>query len=34
MSLIQTCELNRVNLLDYMTELQGHAEDLRKDPTA
>lgn len=32
MSLIHTCELNSVNPFDYMTELQRHAEELRKDP--
>ena len=32
MSLIQTCELNKVNPFDYMTELQRHAEELRGDP--
>lgn len=34
MSLIQTCQLNDVNPFNYMTELQRHAEELRKDPTA
>ncbi len=34
MSLIQTCELNSINPFHYMTELQRHAEELRKDPTA
>lgn len=34
MSLIHTCELNEVNPFDYMTELQRHAGELRKDPTA
>ncbi|MBI2266887.1 MAG: IS66 family transposase [Armatimonadetes bacterium] len=34
MSLIHTCELNDVNPFNYMTELQRHAEELRKDPTA
>ena len=33
MSLIHTCELNSVNPFDYMTELQRHAEELRKDTT-
>ena len=32
MSLIHTCELNKVNPFDYMTELQRHAEELRGDP--
>lgn len=34
MSLIHTCELNDVNPFDYVTELQRHAEELCKDPTA
>jgi len=34
MSLIHTCELNGANPFDYMTELQRHAEELRKDPAA
>ncbi len=34
MSLIHTCELNRVNPFDYLTELQRHAEQLRANPSA
>lgn len=34
MSLIQTCELNGINPFDYITELQRHAGELRKDPSA
>jgi len=34
MSLIHTCELNGVNPFDYMTELQRHAEEVRKEPSA
>jgi len=34
MSLIHTCELNGVNPFDYMTELQRHSEEVRKDPSA
>ena len=34
MSLIYTCELNNINPFYYMTELQRHAQELRKDPTA
>ena len=34
MSLIHTCELNRVNPFDDLTELQRHAEQLRADPSA
>jgi transposase len=34
MSLIHTCELNSVNPLDYLTELQKHAEELVKNPAA
>ena len=30
MSLIHTCELNGVNPFDYLTELQRHAEELKK----
>ena len=33
MSLIHTCELNRVNPFDYLTELQRHAEDLKRTPS-
>lgn len=32
MSLIHTCELNAVNPFDYLTELQRHAEQVRKAP--
>jgi len=34
MSLIHTCELNGVNAFDYLTELQRHAEELKKNPSA
>ena len=34
MSLIHTCELNGVHSLDYLTELQRNAEQLRRDPAA
>lgn len=34
MSLIHTCELNKVNPFDYLTELQKHAEDFAKHPAA
>lgn len=34
MSLIHTCELNGVYSLDYLTELQRHAEELRGNPAA
>ncbi len=34
MSLIHTCELNGVNPFDYLTELQKHAAELARDPTA
>ena len=33
MSLIHTCELNRVNPFDYLTELQRHAEELKQKPS-
>jgi hypothetical protein len=33
MSLIHTCELNGVNAFDYLTELQRHAEELKKNPS-
>jgi len=33
MSLIHTCELNGVNAFDYLTELQRHAEELKKHPS-
>jgi hypothetical protein len=32
MSLIHTCELNGVNPFDYLTELQRHAEELKRSP--
>ena len=34
MSLIHTCELNDTNPFDYLTELQKHAEELAKNPSA
>jgi transposase len=34
MSLIHTCELNGARSLDYLTELQRHAEELRRNPAA
>ena len=34
MSLIHTCELNEANPFDYLTELQKHAAELEKNPTA
>ena len=33
MSLIHTCELNRANPFDYLTELQRHAEELKSNPS-
>jgi transposase len=33
MSLIHTCELNGVNAFDYLTELQRHAEELKRSPS-
>ena len=33
MSLIHTCELNRANPFDYLTELQRHAEELKRNPS-
>lgn len=33
MSLIHTCELNRVNPFEYLMALQQHAAQVRKDPT-
>jgi hypothetical protein len=33
MSLIHTCELNGVNPFDYLTELQRHAEELKRSPS-
>ena len=32
MSLIHTCELNSVNAFDYLTELQRHAAELKRNP--
>jgi hypothetical protein len=32
MSLIHTCELNRVDPFDYQTQLQRHAKDVRQHP--
>jgi transposase len=33
MSLIHTCELNHTNSFDYLTELQRHAEELKRNPS-
>ena len=33
MSLIHTCELNRANPFDYLTQLQRHADELKENPT-
>ena len=33
MSLIYTCELNRANPFDYLTELQRHAAELKQKPS-
>jgi hypothetical protein len=33
MSLIHTCELNGANPFDYLTELQRHAEELKRRPS-
>lgn len=33
MSLIHTCELNKVNPFDYLTQLQRHAEELKQNPS-
>jgi transposase len=33
MSLIHTCELNGANPFDYLTELQRHAEELKRNPS-
>jgi transposase len=33
MSLIHTCELNGANPFDYLTELQRHAEELKRQPS-
>ena len=32
MSLIQTCKLAGVNPFDYLTQLQIHADKVRRDP--
>jgi DNA invertase Pin-like site-specific DNA recombinase len=34
MSLIHTCELNGVNAFDYLTELQRHAGEVKRDPAS
>jgi hypothetical protein len=34
MSLIHTCELNRVNAFEYLTRLQRHTEQLQQNPAA
>jgi transposase len=34
MSLIHTCELNGINPFNYLTELQRHAEELKRAPAA
>jgi len=34
MSLIHTCQLNRVNPFDYLVRLQRHSADLRRNPAA
>ena len=33
MSLIHTCNLNKINPFDYLTELQRHSSDIRKNPS-
>ena len=33
MSLIHTCELNGANPFDYLTELQRHGEELKRNPS-
>ena len=33
MSLIHTCELNKVNPFDYLTELLRRSEELKASPT-
>jgi transposase len=33
MSLIYTCELNKANPFDYLTELQKHSEQLKQKPS-
>jgi transposase len=32
MSLIHTCEMNKANPFDYLTQLQKHANDLSSNP--
>jgi hypothetical protein len=32
MSLIHTCELNRANPFDYLTELLRHTKELKRSP--
>ncbi|MBN2270308.1 MAG: transposase domain-containing protein [Sedimentisphaerales bacterium] len=34
MSLIHTCELNKVNPFDYMAQLQKHASEPSSDPNS
>jgi len=33
MSLIHTCQLNRVNPFEYLVTLQEHSQEVAKDPT-
>ena len=33
MSLIHTCELNGANPFDYLTQLQRHAAELKRQPS-
>ncbi len=33
MRLIHTCELNKADPFDYLTELQKHAEELKQKPS-
>ena len=33
MSLIHTCELNKVDPFDYLTQLQVHADELAREPS-
>ncbi len=33
MSLIHTCDLNKINPFDYLTELQRHSSDVHKNPS-
>ena len=33
MSLIHTCELNGINPFDCLTQLQRHAEELKRNPS-